>query len=252
MCSSDLADHTSARKAWSSHTPMLDNRFVKVYFKKEDDFAPPFDVEAFKLKQEGKQRQFEEKQAKKKAHDEKLRQLIGLKESLLADFEKQLQQLEQELITYPEREADIRTKVENIQGRMLSEQITPDAISEDKAKLEGRPLYSLRGRGRGALRGRGGSFSPYQRPQNAYNRNLDLRTRTVTLKNLDDPENESFQRAIGVFGKEHILEVSKKDKGVNVTFTNRYIAERFYNETIELKNLPPLEKQWDDSMRPKV
>jgi hypothetical protein len=256
MAEVEFDEPTSARRAWSDAAPIFDNRFVKVFFRKKDAEYPvpelekPFDIEQFKQRQCEKQRQFEEKRVKKKALDEKLKQLIDLKEKMLANFETQLKSLEEQLIANPECEADIRTRVDQIQNQMFTERITPQDIAEDKSKLEGKSLYALRGRG-GALRARGrGGFSPYQRPTSGtYNRKLDLRTRTITIKNLDDPENESFKRALGIFGVEHVLEVAKRDFGVNVTFTDRFYAEKFFHEKIELENMPPLDKEWDESVR---
>ncbi|CDR41204.1 CYFA0S06e03862g1_1 [Cyberlindnera fabianii] len=252
-----------ARKAWSSPEPIFDNRFIKIFFKKQrpaQSEPQPFDIEEFKKQQAEKQKEFEEKQAKKKARDEQLQKMIELKEKMLTSYLAELSKLEQQLMDDPDQEASIRTQVEKIQSDMEANGVTPEAITQDKAKLEGKSMaFTSRGRypsrGRGSLRGRGrggrGGYAPYTKRAFApSSRSLDLRTKTITV-NLPDPNNESFQRALGVFGNDAVAGVSQKDDGhVNITFKERYQAEKFFREKIELEGLPPLEKTWDESARP--
>lgn len=273
MAEVGFEDPAGAKKAWSSPAPIFDNRFVKVFYRKKDsetqrpvpELEKPFDVEAFKQQQVAKQREFEEKQIKLKAHNEKLQQLIDLKQKMLDSFVTELETLENELRSNPEREDEIRSRVEQIKTRMTDENITPESIAQDRMKLSRGPQQAARARGGGGFRGRGsirgagrgrggrGGFTPYQRPQGPYNRKLDLRTRTLTILNLSDPNNESLQRALGVIGSEYVSEVSKKgEDGVNVTFTDRYYADKFLNDKVELENMPPLQMQWDESVRSQI
>lgn len=254
-----FGDHRSAKKAWSSPQPIFDNRFIKVHFRREHEPEPaekPLNMEEFKQQQLLKQRQFEEKRIKRLEHDAKLKQVIELKEKMLEGFEAQLKSLEEELIAHPENEVQIRAKVEQIQIKMVQEGITPHAIDEDKARLEGRHAFPAitRGSSHSRGRGRGGytGFSPYTRPHSLAgpNRKLDLRTKTLVIKGLSDPDDEGFQRALGVFGHQYVSESSKRDDdSIKVTFVDRHYAERFLQEKVELDGRPPLEMHWDETAR---
>ncbi|CAM9015343.1 unnamed protein product [Wickerhamomyces anomalus] len=266
----EFANPYSAKKAWSSPVPIFDNRFIKVFFRKKDaentaeeqkEKEEPFDVDGFKKRQIEKQKEFEERLAKKKIQDAKLKEFIALKEKMLSNYEKELGSLEAQFKAEPEKEAQIKARVDAIQIAMQKDGVTPEAIAADKAKLNGTiPFVPTRGRGRGSARGRGagaargrGGFNPYQRPTNAsYNRKLDLRTRTVTVKNLSDPKNEEFTKVLESFGDNVSKVANKSPSSVNVTFNDRFHAERFLGEETKLDSVGALEKEWDESVRPSV
>lgn len=262
----EFANPHSARKAWSSPVPIFDNRFIKVFFRKKDaeqaqeqkqKEEEPFDVEGFKAKQIERQREFEERLAKKKIQDAKLKEMIALKEKMLNNFEQELSKLEAEFKANPQDEQAIKAKVDSIQAEMSKLGVTPDSIAADKAKLNGtipvvpqRGRGALRARGRGSARGRGG-FTPYQRPVGAsYNRKLDLRTRTVTVKNLANPKDEGLAKVLESFGNNVADVTNKSASSINITFSGRFHAERFFNDEIKLDNIGVLEKDWDESVRP--
>lgn len=256
----------SAKKAWSSPVPIFDNRFIKVFFRKKDaDEAgteqlkeeEPFDVDEFKKKQIERQKEFEERLAKKKIQDAKLKEMIALKEKMLSNFEQELAKLEAEFKANPQDEQSIKAKVDDIQAEMTKLGVTPDSIAADKAKLNGtipivpqRGRGAIRARGRGSGRGRGG-FTPYQRPVGAsYNRKLDLRTRTVTVKNLANPKDEELTKVLESFGDNVINTTNKTSSSVNITFSERFHAERFFKDEIKLGSAGLLEKEWDETVRP--
>lgn len=263
----EFANPFSAKKAYGSSAPIFDNRFIKVFFRKKDaernkeKEEKPFDLDEFKKKQLEKQKEFEERLAKKKAQDAKLKEMIALKEKMLANFEKELLKLEEEFKSNPENEASIKAKLDSIQSEMQQLGITPDAIAADKARLDGIiPMVPKRGRGaprgrgasaRGGTRGGRGGFTPYARPNASYNRKLDLRTRTVTIKNLPSANNEEFSRHLRTFGEENVANITNKSpSSINVTFNDRFHAERFFKEDVSIEGIGSLEKEWDESIRP--
>ncbi|CCH42663.1 putative RNA-binding protein [Wickerhamomyces ciferrii] len=266
----EFANPNFTKKAWTSPAPIFDNRFIKVFYRKKDAETaqvpePPaeeeFDLDEFKQKQLERQKQFEERLAKKKEHDAKIKELIAIKERMLGKYEQELKELELELQASPEKEESIRSKVEEIQTNIVKFDVSAEGIALLKNKLNGIiPPVSTRARGsrgrgaaRGGIRGGRGGFNPYQRPRDStYNRKLDFRTRTVTIKNISDPKNEALNKYLKTFGEENVSNISTKDSGLNITFNDRFHAERFLSDNFDVENIGKLEKEWDESVRPTI
>jgi hypothetical protein len=270
----EFEDHKAATRAWASPAPIFDNRFIKVFFKKQvsppgsensDGAGPeeePFDVEQFKLQQEEKQKQWEKKQEERAKYNEKLKQMIDLKQKMLENFERELGKLEDQLRENPELELEIKEKYEKIEYDMQTNGVTPIQMAQDRARLEGKAMATSRGgfRGRASSRGRGGiarrgGHAPYSRPPiNSGSKKLDFRTKTVLITDFNDIQNEKFQNLLkSVAGGDNVENVIIKGNDVSVTFKERFIAEKFVALNLQLdENARPLAVQWDESARPGI
>lgn len=235
----EFREHRSATNAWSSPEPIFNNRFIKVFFKKEEpremsEFDQKLNLEEFKVKQLEKQKEFEILEQEKSEFNLKLKSIIELKEKMLINYEVELAKLENQLRENPELEEEIKLKYEAIKSDMDLNGVTPILIEQDKAKLEGKST-------RGAIRTnkRLTSKSPYSRPNNK----LDLRSKTIIIKNISDPNDVKIKKFIDL-ARSNIEHVTVRLNDLVISFKDRYNAEKF----IKL-NSSTLQTEWDESSR---
>lgn len=215
--------------------------------------------------QEERQRQFEMKQQKKNEMIEGLQKMIDLKEKMLEKYDSQLAELQQALLTNPgdlELVEEAKLKFSLIRDEMITNHVTPEEISNDRAKLEqatkSTSMLSTRGM-RGTKRGssrapgilRGGinkpGYSSFRNPNASYNKKLDLRTRTLTIGKISQGE---FHKILPQLDVDQI-ECTKNDEdsGFNVTFKDRFYAEQVIKRGLRIDGAP-LCLKWNELIRP--
>jgi hypothetical protein len=206
-------DHASAQRAYKSPKAVFDNRFVKVFWYREAEFArkafqgslddvemaethgydsrPPLDLEAIAKRQAELQEVFEERQRKKKEADAKA-----------ADIERQLKEKDVEMKAIKQQLAELARNDSSYSEEQTGEKLaTLDTTlgslfkaaefgSDGTSRAVYRSLsfpsrgrgyaprgaYRGRGRGRGAFRGRG--------PHIAVKR-LDFRPRRLAIAGIE-------------------------------------------------------------------
>lgn len=257
----EFATHHEARSAWASPAPIFGNRFVKVYWRRQEDShdegEPQIDVEAVKQVQAQKQKEWEEKLAKKQENNKKLKELLDKKAALIK-MQKEQQEL---LLKHALQSGNAKyADTESSQTQTLEAQL--ESLKRE-AQLLGlpqsgaSPSSSYRGgyRGHGS-RGRGGysnHYSPYSRPYGARGGgfletsryNLDLRPKTVSVKPVPAGKEEALRGYFMSMG-EYVETSRLKDVAdtIAVTFKSRKSAEQFYYGSSNIPDLGPIEKAW--------
>lgn len=239
----EFASHEEASAAWKSPAPIFDNRFVKVFWRKLDSDQPAVDMEAIKKIQEEKQKIFEERMSKKKAHEEKLQKLIDLKSKIIEERERLQAALP------PSSSEELASKLSGTEA--LKQQLA--ALKQEAANL-GITAYGPSQRG-----GRGGSYHPYSTrgstrggrgayggPPNMARFNLDLRPKSVQIGPVSPDKRESLTSYLislgGDFDEIHQGPQSPSD--LVIDFKTRRSAERFFFGPSAIPDIGEVSKTW--------
>lgn len=249
----EFGSHNEARAAWSSSAPIFDNRFVKVYWRKKEeneDSEQKIDVEAVKQVQAQKQKEWEEKLAKKQENIKKMKELLE-KQAQLVQMQKEQQEL---LLKHAEQTGNSedvgakRTLTQNLEAQLEALKREADSLG-----ITGGAPSSYRGGYRG--RGRGGynsGYSPYGRPyrgrggyHNTSRYNLDLRPKTVTVSPVPSDKEEALRGYLMSIGEyEGTNRLKESPETVSVTFKDRKTAEQFFYGAKDIPDIGPVEKAW--------
>lgn len=258
----EYSTHNEARNAWSSPAPIFDNRFVKVYWRKkeenEDSSKDSIDVEAVRQVQADKQKQWEEKQAKKLENDKKLKEILT-KQIELLQLQKDQQLL---LIKYDEdsgkteEAAAKRVVLTTLEVKLeaLKREVNSSVTTGLGAGSLTAPYSSYRGgyRGRGRSRGAyGAPYSPYGRPYrgrggfSASSYSRDLRPKTVTVSPIPNDKEETLRGYLMSVGEyEQADRVTEQPDAVSITFKDRRTAETFFYGPKELPDIGKVDFAW--------
>ncbi|KXJ86207.1 hypothetical protein Micbo1qcDRAFT_237134 [Microdochium bolleyi] len=251
----------AANAAWSSPKVIFDNRFVKVFWQKdESDDAkgrnevdasdePEFDMDEFIQKQAEAQRLHQEKLKRRREIEKEWQDLEDRRTRHLAEK----RELDSKLrsaspASHPERKSSTQTEALRAQLAALEAEadllgIDPSAAAHD----ESHPWSGRGGRGRGGYRGRGGFAPPSWRggyaPRGgrggglggvearhaAYAQySLDLRPKVVIVSGADFtvPGNDECLRQY-LFSVGEFDSIRAESEATHVTFKDRKTAERF-------------------------
>ncbi|KAF5112024.1 hypothetical protein DV454_004465 [Geotrichum candidum] len=265
----EYSTHNEARNAWSSPAPIFDNRFVKVYWRRkeenEDSSKDSIDVEAVKQVQADKQKQWEEKQAKKLENDKKLKEILSKQIELL-----QLQKDQQLLLIKhdedsgkTEEAAAKRAVLTTLEVKLeaLKREVNSTSTASSGPSTSAAPPYgSYRGGYRGRARGRGSygtPYSPYGRPYRgrggfqAASYSRDLRPKTVTVAPIPSDREEALRGYLMSVGEyEQADRVADKPDTVSITFKDRRTAETFFYGPRELPDVGKVDVAWVNTPAP--
>jgi len=249
----------AANAAWSSPKVIFDNRFVKVFWQKDEsdeangkgrDAAPEetdFDLDEFIEKQAEAQRVHEEKMARRKELEKERQDLEDRRKRHLAEK----RELDAKLRSASpstqggDRKSSAQTDALRAQLAALEAEadllgIDPDAVPEDSQQ----PWWASRGgRGRGGYRGRGGWRGGFasrggrggggpgavEARHAAYAQySLDLRPRVVIVSGADFtvPDNDEALRQY-LFNVGEFDNIRAEPEATHITFKDRKTAERF-------------------------
>lgn len=185
-----FSTHEEAQTAYSSPKVIFDNRFVKVFWYKDDESlpqpppsrsqlhsrhgsgdiimkAPEIDMEEFAKKQAEAQAAHEEKE-KKKAEVEKQREDMQKRaEELLAKQAEEKKKLMERLAAMEKKAAasagtgeQPKSEAQLLREKMMALEAETKRLSEAKNHAEEQEAWPARGRGRGGYRGRG-AYTPH-------------------------------------------------------------------------------------------
>lgn len=269
----EYKSHHEALQAWKSPDPIFGNRFVKVYWRRTDTEAgngaagsndseqqDKIDVEAVKIVQAQKQREFEEKLAKKKANQEKMLEITKQKLKLL---ELQKEQAEK-LLQIAQKTGDT-TEISSKQSASDALHAQLEALKQEAVRLgiSTQPMFPVVNHSRGGHSYRGGSarggrgsyynqshgyYNPYARPPratsvNTTRFNLDLRPRAVSVKPVPADKEEALRTYL-VSAIDEYEDFTRVDaQTVCITFKDRRAAESFFYAPVN-PDLGELEKHW--------
>ncbi|KAK5660360.1 hypothetical protein OQA88_12901 [Cercophora sp. LCS_1] len=257
----------SANAAYNSPKAIFDNRFVKVYwFKDEESLLPPskalqgggarkgneadedqkeeeFDMEEFLNKQEEAQKVHEEKQKKMREIQEqreeveaKYREILVKKAEAKAILAKK-SGVSDEQDSKPMNQSEaLKARLAELEAEAKDLGIDPDAMTE--VGWAPSPRGGFRGRARGGYRGRGfsyrggfrGAFHSRGNLHAAYAAySLDNRPKKVLISGVDftAPEKDETLRQY-LFGVGEFAEIQTTPQSTEITFKDRKTAEKFF------------------------
>ncbi|KAH7031419.1 uncharacterized protein B0I36DRAFT_122718 [Microdochium trichocladiopsis] len=274
----------AANAAWSSPKVIFDNRFVKVFWQKDEadtvsgkdennaSEEADFDLDAFIQKQEEAQRIHEEKMKRRKELEKERQDLEDRRKRHLAEK----RELDAKLRSaspsaHSERKSSAQTEALRAQLAALEAEadllgIDPDAVQEDSQPWSGRG-----GRGRGGYRGRGawrGGYAPrggrggggpgaIEARHAAYAQySLDLRPKVVIVSGADFtlPSNDESLRQY-LFSVGEFESIRAEPEATHITFKDRKTAEQFMSGLASSDNTlagvdEKLELAWGQNLTP--
>ncbi|CAM1511247.1 Fc.00g087600.m01.CDS01 [Cosmosporella sp. VM-42] len=268
----------SANAAYRSPKVIFDNRFVKVFwYKDEADGLPPsipldggnrsngqdqsmsqepepeIDLEEFQRRQDEAQKQHQERETKRADLERQRLELEKQQQELLAKHREENEKLQAKLTGQtgdgtPSSGTDmLRAKLAALEQEAKMLGIDPNAEEDygpypPRGGYRGRGGYRSRGyapRGRGSFRGRGGMHAQYAQ----YS--IDNRPKKLAVKGVDFTSSEKdellrhFLLNLGEFES-----VDTTPSVTHVSFQDRKTAEKFYY-TLHNKELPGVEGKLD-------
>ncbi|KAL5116157.1 hypothetical protein ACEQ8H_005933 [Pleosporales sp. CAS-2024a] len=271
-------DHATAAKAYKSPKPVFENRFVKVYWYKNDanrgvvggdlgmldDYQvgehaeESLDPEEFARRQAEAQAAFEERRRRREEVDARaadIERQLQEKDAEMRDIQRQLTELAGD--EYP----DLERRYSQDLGTLAAE--AEDLFAQDKtAPFAGRGRgYSTRGswrgrgptafrsgfssRGRGRGRGRGAFTSPISNRSSV--KRLDNRPRRLAVASAE--KNASWEEALRQYLVNmpectHIEAHPDQADALILTFEQRYQAETFLDNSRRIPDTGPMEISW--------
>jgi hypothetical protein len=287
---------SAAQKAWQSPKVIFDNRFVKVYWYRPDldvktksngiasnvgsssdvstsalpGLTTLDDTEAYKRRQEEKQKAHERRQAALRRTEEAKQALIRRKEEVTKTYEEERAVLKAKLAAKgeelpadgPEQVSSealaLREQLARLEAEAISMGIDPNAPAEDTS-------YTYRGRGSGrgyssrCYSGRGRGYTPYQPARGTYRgspfvrgrssavRKLDNRPRKIAVSGVEfDARKEEMLRAYLVSVGE--FESIEKDPATTdsfvISFKERWQAEQVMNGQTDVLGVGKVKMIW--------
>jgi hypothetical protein len=287
---------SAAQRAWESPKAIFDNRFVKVYWYRPDLDAKPQandtisharsssdvtmggspglttvdDTEAYKRRQEERQRAHERRQAALRKTEEAKQALIRRKEEVTKRYEAEKALLKAKLAAKGEELPTNGTEVVSSEALALREQLAKleaeaEALGIDPNAPAEESFYIYRGRGTGrdfssrGYFGRGRGYTPYQPARGSYRglpfvrgrcsavRKLDNRPRNIAISGVEfDAGKEEMLRAYLVsVGEFESIEKDPERAGYfTVSFKERWQAERVMNGQTDVPGVGKIKLAW--------
>ncbi|ANB15529.1 hypothetical protein AWJ20_3157 [Sugiyamaella lignohabitans] len=252
--------HDQARAAYESPEAVFNNRFVKVYWRKVNQDAkgpiePKIDVEAVARIQQAKQKEFEEKRAKRLEHEAKMKQILEMKSSILQEQKNLLLQQAQNAASDGSNSDALRIQLEALKAEAESLGIdsSDSGSSFSPFSRRGRGRGSSGYRGRGSYRGisshpyayRGGRGGHATSQVDRQRFNLDLRPKSVLVTPVPEDKEEALRSHLLHFGGEYEnVQRSSTEPGFIIDFKDRKSAEMFFRATESVPDVGAVELHW--------
>ncbi|KAF2750222.1 hypothetical protein M011DRAFT_464996 [Sporormia fimetaria CBS 119925] len=276
-----FGDYNAARRAYESPKVIFDNRFVKVYWYKNQPRLSQSDAAQGDVNEEGYQPQkqdeemvdmeeFEKRQAEAQKAFEERQKLAQEAEARQAELERRLQEIEDEKRQLQEA---LRKKATNGTANVGDDSLA-DQLSLLQAEAQGlsaeQSTYPFRGRGRGGYRGgyrgrvtfvprgrgyapfgggyrgRGGGYAPFAGGRSGVKR-LDNRPKRVAVSNVavgSKTEEALREHLVKNYDYESVEPHPSQPDTQIVAFKERYMAETFTDLVRHAPELSHVELAW--------
>ncbi|KAH8698187.1 hypothetical protein GQ44DRAFT_84725 [Phaeosphaeriaceae sp. PMI808] len=199
-------DHTAASKAYNSPKAVFDNRFVKVYWYKQDSSPGdsggyPYDDEMAEDAEEVlSPEEIAARQAEAQKAFEERRQKMAAAEARAAEIDRRLAETEAEMKVIKQQLAELThdERSNSAEGNLIQDLAALQAEAETlfaqnqhqesvahEPRYPPRGAYSSRGPFRGAYRGRGAFPTSFPGPRRSVNFKLDNRPRRLAVSDIE-------------------------------------------------------------------
>ncbi|KAG9195218.1 hypothetical protein G6011_00338 [Alternaria panax] len=268
-----FANRQAANQAFHSPKAVFENRFVKVYWYGPDtgeklshendehvDIEDPkrkeeekLDLEAIAIRQADAQKAFEERRRKAQEADARAAEIerqLEEKNREIAEIKRQLAELSGD----PSDEFSQTLATLQAEAAELFDQHGPDEPSPSERGY-GAFRGAYRGRGYAPFPPRGRGYTPYQGVYRgraggfagrAANKKLDNRPRRLAVTGIkpDTPRDESLRQHLLNIPECNIERHPEQDDALILTFKERYQAEDFLDQSLNIPDVGKLDLAW--------